>query len=136
MSLTSELATLIQTAGVPSTSIFRGRRANLPRDTSTNTGPFVSIIEAGGTNPEYTRDLPGVAYVHPSVSITVRHASSDTARALARTIYNALAAVENQTVDTTYYVRLYPRQEPFDMGLDDVGRAQFTFNVLADKRPS
>lgn len=34
------------------------------------------------------------------------------------------------------FLNIVPLQEPFDMGLDDAGRAQIVFNVLATKRPS
>lgn len=38
---------------------------------------------------------------------------------------------------TTHYLALRPLQEPYDLGgLDDNGRAQCAFNVLALKRPS
>jgi hypothetical protein len=36
----------------------------------------------------------------------------------------------------TYYLDIQPLQEPFDLELDEAGRAQFAFNVLATKRPS
>ncbi len=37
---------------------------------------------------------------------------------------------------STWYLALLPQQEPFDVGPDENGRAQFSFNVLAMKRPS
>lgn len=35
-----------------------------------------------------------------------------------------------------WYLDLSPLQEPFDVGLDEAGRAQCGFNVVARKRPS
>lgn len=37
---------------------------------------------------------------------------------------------------STWYLALSPQQEPFDLGPDDNGRTQFSFNFLALKRPS
>lgn len=37
----------------------------------------------------------------------------------------------------THFLRIAPQQEPFDLGaVDEAGRAQFAFNVLATKRTS
>ena len=36
----------------------------------------------------------------------------------------------------TAYMGIFAEQEPFDIGLDDAGRPQFSFNVLAHSRPS
>ena len=36
----------------------------------------------------------------------------------------------------TWYLGLMPQQEPFDVGPDENGRAQFSCNFLALKRPS
>jgi len=35
-----------------------------------------------------------------------------------------------------WYLNLSPLQEPFDVGLDEAGRAQCGFNIVARKRPS
>jgi len=35
-----------------------------------------------------------------------------------------------------WYLDLSPLQEPFDIGLDEAGRAQCGFNIVARKRPS
>jgi len=37
---------------------------------------------------------------------------------------------------TTWYLEVQPQQEPFDVGPDGSGRAQCSFNVLVNKRPS
>lgn len=37
---------------------------------------------------------------------------------------------------TTQYLAVWPQQEPFDLSLDDAGRALWAFNVIAWKRPS
>lgn len=37
---------------------------------------------------------------------------------------------------TTVYRAIVPQQEPFEVGLDDAGRALWAFNVIAWKRPS
>ena len=37
---------------------------------------------------------------------------------------------------TAQFLLITPLQEPFDLGMDDSGRAMYAFNVLAMKRPS
>jgi hypothetical protein len=36
----------------------------------------------------------------------------------------------------TFYERIVPIQEPFDLGLDDAGRSVVVFNAMATKAPS
>lgn len=37
---------------------------------------------------------------------------------------------------TVWYLGIQPQQEPFDIGLDEPKRQQYSFNVLVTKRPS
>ena len=137
MSAITEVGSLIAPAIVPVAQLFYGSRANLPPLSATTTDPvYVTLIETGGAPPEYTQDTPGAAYTLTGLQITCRAKSYVSARETARLIYNALCLVRNQTIGSTWYLAIYPRQEPFDMGLDDVGRVRVVFNALAWKRPS
>lgn len=137
MSAMTEVGSLIAPAIVPVAQLFYSSRANIPPLSPTTTDPvYVSLIETGGVPPEYTQDTQGVAYTMTGFQITCRAKSYVTAREIARLIYNALCLVTNQLIGSTWYLAIYPRQEPFDMGLDDVGRIRVVFNVLAWKRPS
>lgn len=127
--------------GVPMVNMFRSSAKQLP----TGPGPLLSIIETGGTSPEPTHNrviLP--AYQKPGAQIIVRADSYVVAFAMARAAYNSLVKVRNEFIGSgvtsstgTWYRKIYPLQEPFDMGLDaDDKRVRVAFNVLGDKRPS
>jgi Bacteriophage minor capsid protein len=72
----------------------------------------------------------------PTAQILVRAKSYQTARSKSKDAYNSLDGVFNTTLSGTYYQSVTARQEPTDIGLDDVGRPRIVFNIDAEKNPS
>lgn len=107
-------------------------------------GPYLSIIETGGTNPEFTHNETIVpAYQHPGAQVVVRAGSYPVAYAMAKAAYFSAVKVRNEFIGSgvvsatgTWYRKIRPLQEPFDIGLDTKGRARCAFNLLGDKRPT
>jgi hypothetical protein len=124
----------------PNKNLFVSSQKVLPA----GAGPFLSLVETGGSTPENTQNSTIVpAYQRPGAQIVVRADSYPDAYAMARAAYNSLVKVRNQFVGSgylsptgTWYRKIRPLQEPFDMGLDADGRPRVTFNVIGDKRPS
>lgn len=97
---TEELAKILTDAnvGILGANIFISSKVTLP-PVEENDGPYLSIIETGGTNPDRTHNvISPPAYARPSAQVVCRDVKYTVARALARAAYNALAAVRNQTV--------------------------------------
>jgi hypothetical protein len=142
MGFTAELHWIMSgdSVGIPRVNMFGSSAKVLP----TGAGPFLSVIETGGTTPENTQNSVIVpAYQMPGAQIVVRADSSPVAEAMARAAYNSLVKTRNQLVGSgavsatgTWYRKIRPLQEPFDLGLDSQGRERWAFNVLGDKRPS
>lgn len=90
-----ELAKLINTAGLGTrgTDLFIGPAAVLPAD---HAGPLVSVIDTGGSMPEWTHQDDG--YERLSAQIVVRAASYVAARTRALAIWRVLDGVRNTTV--------------------------------------
>lgn len=130
MELAQRLAdTEVGTIGV---NLFLSSKAQIPA----GDGPFISLIETGGTAPERTQNtISPPAYQRPRAQVVVRAKTYPVAEATARLAYDALT-LRNTELSGTFYRELDPVQEPFDMGLDITGRAQVAFNVAAIKRPS
>jgi hypothetical protein len=127
--------------GLPLVNMFGSSAKALP----TGPGPFLSIIETGGTTPENTQNsVIRPAYELPGAQIVVRADTYPVAYAMARAAYNSLVKTRNEYIGSgivsstgTWYRKIRPLQsEPFDIGLDAEGRARSAFNVLGDKRPS
>jgi len=118
--------------GVLATNIYISSKAPIPP----GDGPFLSIIETGGSGPDRTQNsVLQNAYENPSAQILVRGKSYVAARAKLRLAYNAFVKVRNQTINGTWYLWMRPQQEFIDLGLDETGRARVAFNVFACKRP-
>lgn len=137
-----EIAYLLESAGVGTrmVDIFASSAKALPK----GDGPFLSIIETGGTAPDNTQnhtDRP--AYQRPGTQIVVRAGTYSAAKTMAVLAYYALF-ITNQnvgagdlTADGVWYRSIRPLQEPYDLKkLDPQGRVRVVFNILADKRPS
>ncbi len=127
--------------GVPQTNMFVGTFKVVP----SGPGPFLSIIETGGTSPDNTHNaVIKPAYQRPGAQIVCRADTAPAAYAMARAAYNSLVKTTNLYIGSgilnptgTWYRKIRPLQEPFDIGLDATGnRVRYAFNVLADKRPS
>ena len=119
--------------GTKSVDIFATSASQMP----TGIGPYLSLIETGGTAPERTHNtIHPPAYQRPGAQITVRAKSYAAARVMAKNAYDALGGVRNTTISGVWYREISPVQEPFDLGLDENGRARVVFNVYGIKRPS
>lgn len=132
MAWMDDLKTLIVAAGAPAANVFKSSQAKIPP----TGGPYISIIETGGTNPDRTQNVDGDAYENPSAMILARGTDYEAARTLLSTIYTFVGKVQNQTVNGTWYVSIRPMQSQFtDLLPDEIGRARVAFNVLGNKRP-
>lgn len=97
-------------------------------------GPIVSLTETGGTGLLNRHDRLANPYGRPSMQIVVRATSAPVARARANAIFDLLKVVRNTTIGGSFYLNIMPDQsEPFDLGLDSIGRARFAFNIRALK---
>lgn len=138
----SELIHILSGAGVglPNVNMFVSSARTLPK----GLGPFLTVIPTGGSGPENTQSQVTVpAYQLPGAQIVCRSTSFTLAENMARNAYNALFAVTNEWVGSgvlsptgTWYRKIRPTQEPFDLGLDADDRIRVAFNVLGEKRTS
>jgi len=115
-------------------NIFKGSKAVIP---STGTGPWVSIILTGGDGDEGTHNLSPttIAYERPSAQIVCRAEAYEDAEDLAHALYLVLSFV-NTFVNGTWWRICTPKQEPFDLGTDSVGKPRVAFNIDCVKRLS
>lgn len=126
--------------GIPQVNMFASSGKQLPK----GNGPYLSVIPTGGAGPENTHNYTTVpAYQIPGAQIVVRAGSYQVAEAMARRAYNALFATSNEWIGSgvlsstgTWYRKIRPTQEPFDLGLDAESRSRSAFNVLGDKKAS
>lgn len=134
MTFLEEVASVLTTAGLGTlgSNIFASTHAEIPG----GNGPYLTLVETPGAAPEYTQDSLLPAYHHARFQLTGRAVSYLAARAAALAAYNALCAVRNQTIGTTFYLRISPETNLFDLTLDKAGRARCAVNFKADKRPS
>lgn len=101
-----EIARILVDGGVGTlaTDIFLTSEADIP----SGTGPYLSIVDTGGSEPERTHNtISPPAYERRSASITTRAAHDESrgepngfkaAREMSRAAYLALAGVRNQEV--------------------------------------
>lgn len=116
--------------GVLGTTLVNTSRGAIPG----GAGPIVAITETGGTGLINTHDPITQSYPQPALQIVVHATNASVARARAKEIFALLMVVRNQTIGGAFYLSLMPDQsEPFDMGLDSIKRARFTFNIRAFK---
>lgn len=143
MGFSQELIFILSGAGVgrQGFNMFRSSAKAVP----TGPGPFLSVIETGGSGPDNTQNsVIRPAYMQPGAQIVVRGDSYDTSFDMARAAYDALVKVRNEYIGSgilsptgTWYRKIRPLQEPGDvLGLDAQGRPRVSFNILGDKRPS
>lgn len=82
------------TVGTYETDIFISSRHTVP----TGDGPYLSLIETGGTGPERTHNtIFPPAYKRPSLLLVVRARTYEAAETMAKAAYNALI-VRNQDI--------------------------------------
>lgn len=128
----TDLQSIVVAAGLPTGSVFLSSRAGIP----TGDGPYLSIVETGGTSADRTHNRDDDGYERPGAQITARALTYISARTMLQTAYDAVMAIENENVNGTWYVEIRPIQKFIDLLPDESGRARVAFNVLGFKRPS
>lgn len=122
-----------QSVGTFGTNIFIGSKAAIP----TGDGPYLSIRHTGGSESEKTHN--GTPIERPTAAITVRAMSYAAAQTMVDNAYTALGGAQGLhgiTLSGVHYLHLNTRQPPTDIGLDEVKRIMFSFNIRAEKQPS
>jgi hypothetical protein len=126
-------AKLVADAVLPAASILIGGKAVIPA----TGGPFISLVETGGSAGSRTHNNTGTE--NPTASISARAPTAQAARAALALAYTSLGSVDglsNTTLSGTFYLRVTPRQSITDLEQDDNGRALYVFNIEAEKQPS
>jgi hypothetical protein len=135
MSWLDDLATLCEEAGILRESVRLSSKGMASGAVAE--GPFISIIETGGTTPDYTHNKKGIAYENPSAQLLCRGEHYEECCGLLRLAFDRIVEVENEFVNSTWYLYIHALQSTFiDLGADENGRARVAFNVLGKKRPS
>lgn len=136
MSFLDEVASVIVDAGhgVINTTLFLSSKATIPD----GDGPYIRIIGSGGAGADNVQNQNNPAYMHPSVMVIVTAKSYPIAYDRAMEIFVDLCSIVNEEINGTWYLRIRPINPPADvLGVEDkLNRAQCSFNVIAEKRPS
>lgn len=135
MPFLDEIAAKLVSAGVGAigTVIFLSSKAVIP----TGAGPYLVIIETGGTGAMRTHNETAVE--RPTAQLSARATDYQTARAKLKAAYDALGGpngLHNVTLSGVFYLSITPRQQITDIGLDGAGRAMVAYNIDAEKQPS
>lgn len=123
-----------QSLGVLGTSLFVNSKAKL----QDGDGPFITVTGSGGGPTVEVHTRVGNPYTQPSCQVRVRAKSAPVAKAKARAILAAFVGVRNLQIGaSSFYLWIRPAQsEPFDFGAEEVGMANFGFNLNAFKANS
>lgn len=91
----------------------------------------VGLLMVPGSPAQYRFGTNAPLWEFPHVAVRVRAARQDaaTARAKADAIYRALAQIQAQTINGTFYVRVVPLHAPWKLDEDDAGRPIYAFSV-------
>lgn len=135
MSVLDEIAARLAAQGVGTvgSDIFLGSKAVIP----TGDGPYLSLIETGGTGSRRTHN--GTPVAKPAVQILSRAKSYTVARTKLKAAWDALGGdkgLHNVTLSSTFYQSITPKQQPTDIGLDGSARPMVVFNIDVEKQPS
>ena len=124
-----ELQGVLTDAGV--TPVYLGQMPDTP-DTA------CALLEYGGRAPSYTFGTRGIDTEYPRLQVLCRGEANDylAARELAETAYATLAAVANESIDSTHYQAVTPLQPPFLLKRDERDRVYVAFNVEVAKAVS
>lgn len=126
-----------QGVGTRGSNIFLGSGASLPDLSKTNgEGPFLTLIQTGGSAPLFVHNEAGSHVQRPTAQITARATNIALALAMSKAAYLALNGVWNTMLNGVFYQKITARQEPTDIGLDDVKRRMIAFNIEVEKQPS
>lgn len=115
--------------GTQGVNIFVSSKATIP----TGNGPYLTIIETGGTSPDYVQGQITPAYARPAAQLMCRGISYPAVRTMLSNALAVLCAVNNQAVNGTRYLWIHAMQEIGDRGLDQMDRATVGVNVIAQK---
>lgn len=131
MATRDEIADFLEDAGVGTvgTSLYKGQMPATPNVCG-------AVLDAGGLRPEYVMGSTGtISTERPKLQIRFRGEPGDyaTPRGRAETAYRALAAVANQTINSTRYLSITPVQPPFTLNRDQNNRFEVGFNVEIEK---
>lgn len=130
-----EVISILVAAGV---GTFPGTIVGSSKGRIPPTGFVLTVTTTGGSGPEGTHnstDKP--AYVRPTVQVVAHEVSFIIAAGKAQAAYDALFPIRNTFIQGTWWRQVIMLQSmPGDIGLDDVGRAQLSFNAEVTKRPS
>ena len=121
-----------QSVGTIGTNIFLGSRAAIP----SGEGPYLSLIETGGSAPLRIHNVTTGHPQRPTAQVAVRGKKYNLARTMANNAYLALDGIYNTVLSGTFYQKVIARQEPTDIGLDNLERVLITFNIEVEKQPS
>lgn len=123
-----------QAVGTLESNIFTSSHDIIP----SGTGPYLSIIETGGSSPSLTQ--VDTATENPTAQLSCRATDPVLARAMLKAAYNALGGangLHNVVLSGTAYLKIKPRQSITDVGEESAtGRAMYVFNIEAEKQPS
>ena len=125
-----------QGIGVLSSNIFKGSNAKLPElGKAGGAGPFILLTETPGSNPLFVHNYNTPHVQRPTMQVLTRGTNYLTVRQMAKAAYD-VSFLWNVTLSGIRYIKLVARQEPSDMGHDDVGRVMISFNLEIEKAQS
>ncbi len=111
--------------------LLYGTKSGVPA----GSGPYVSLIDSGGTGRDRIQNAAGGAYRYPGAMVQVRGVARQATHAKALEIAGVLDEINNKVINDTFYRSVRTLQEPGDMGLDDTNqRIVFWFNILGDRQ--
>ena len=126
MRLEADIKSYLVDAG-QSTSLLRlGRLPPDPDDA-------VALIAYTGLRPEFVHNVAGISRDRPALQVLVRSKVYATAQATAQAIYELLAGLVNETINTTFYQRCEPLGSPFLMNRDANERAIIAANYYCSR---
>jgi len=138
MSVLDELADYVAansggafTVGV---NLFKGIMPDTPET-------CIALLEYPGLGPLFKQDQAAPREERPRLQVLSRDPDYQVARQNAGTVWDVLAAIRNQTIGGTWYLKVTPLQSPFPVqrgptDRDTLDRAVLMFNVEARKEPS
>lgn len=133
MSLLDDVAVLYVSEGLGTegTDIFGSTLSIIPK---LDSGAVISIIETGGTNPDFFQNnTRKPAYTNPTALVMVTAVDYQTARNKAQAAYD-VSTRANETINGKFYQKLRPLNEPGDQKPDGRGNARVSFNILGKRR--
>lgn len=131
MAFLDDAVTKLEADGVGTfnVTIFTTSQVAVPKKTVAT----LHLKKTGGTSPEQTQNATlRPAFTKPGLQLTARADNIEDADILISSAYDSLTQVRNQFINSGWYRRMRPLQEPFDNGVDDRGQFQMTFNLLAE----